>query len=457
MKTLQDSYGSIDLGDDAPWGINTQRSLMNFAIGEEKLPKPLIIALLHIKQACAYTNGKFSKISAVKADAIIAVTQDLISTYDAACFPLSIWQTGSGTQTNMNVNEVIVYKAQQLGVTLHPNDDVNYAQSSNDTFPSALHIMTLESIEHTLLEPLQALLLTLSRMEASNQETYKLGRTHLQDATPMSFAQEINGWITMLQQDLDGLLQALPLLNSLAIGATAVGTGLNSYPEFSEEVLIALNQQLSGKYTRGNPFKELSSKNTLLTIHGHLNTLASDLSKIANDIRWYGSGPRAGLGELLLPSNEAGSSIMPGKVNPTQCEAMAMLCLQVMGNHQVLTMANAQGHFQLNTYMPLFAYNMHQSITLLCDGCRSFNDHCLSGLQANQATMMNHVSHSLMLATKLTPYLGYDETTSLVKEAYARGASIQDICLEKQLFSKEQLGKILDIASLVHPFAEENK
>lgn len=449
---INDNYGAVKLDEDSPWGVNTQRSLINFNIGNEKMPKPLIQALITLKKAIAITNGKQGSIPLEIAEAIVSACDDLMDNFDSSLYPLSLWQTGSGTQTNMNVNEVIARRALlKFGVEVHPNDHVNASQSSNDVFPSAIHIMTKMMLQGHLLPVLEEFIDVLENLEVDNHDVFKVGRTHLQDAVPMSFGQEISAWKEMMVFSRDTIKQSLSPLSEIPIGGTAIGTGLNTLKDFDTKVSYRLSK-LSGLQfvVCTNKFMGLSSKNALVNAHGCLTTLATDLFKIANDVRWLVSGPRSGLNEISIPSNEAGSSIMPGKVNPTQAEALMMVATQVMGNNAAMTFANSSGNFQLNVMMPLIANNMYQSIQLLGDAIESFNKKCMIGLLPNRNKMLLNLNQSLMVSTKLNPELGYDLVSTIVKQAQNEGRTIKDVVLERGLLSEEKLDQLLDFDSLIY-------
>lgn len=452
MTLVNDNYGVVQLEEDSPWGVNTQRSLMNFNIGNEKMPKDLILALLTIKKAVAITNGKQGTIQQDIADAIEKSCDDLIDNYDPTLYPLSLWQTGSGTQTNMNVNEVIAHHAlKKYGVQVHPNDHVNASQSSNDVFPTAMHIMAKMLIHGYLLPSIELMVNVLETLEIENMNVYKVGRTHLQDAVPMSFGQEISAWKEMMLMNKEMIVHALTPLSEIPLGGTAIGTGLNTQADFDTKVAYRLSKLTGIQFvSANNKFMGLSSKNALVNAHATLATLATDLFKIANDVRWLVSGPRTGINEISIPSNEAGSSIMPGKVNPTQAEALMMVCTQVFGNNASMTFGNANGNFQLNVMMPMMAYNLHQSMILLGDAIESFTTKCLEGMKPNKKKMALNLNQSLMVSTKLNPELGYDLVSVLVKQAQNEGKTIREVILEKGLMEKEKLDKMLDFTSLIY-------
>ena len=433
-----DTMGEIAVPADKLWGAQTQRSLENFPIGEEKMPADLLRAFGVLKQACAAANRRLGKLDETRYRLIQDACLSIRAGDLADQFPLSVWQTGSGTQTNMNCNEVIAHWGnRQAGeALLHPNDHVNMSQSSNDTFPSALHIAAATALHERLFPALQEMQLCLRQLEEANQDVVKTGRTHLQDAVPLTFAQEISGWRSMLEHSRDMLTSALDGLYELALGGTAVGTGLNAPRGFdtvaAEEVAKLTDLPFR---TAPNKFHALAAKDALVFSHGALKALAADLLKIANDVRWLASGPRCGLGEIFLPENEPGSSIMPGKVNPTQCEALTMVAVQVMGNDTVLGVAASQGNFELNVYMPLMAHNYLQSVRLLADAMASFTRRCLAGLTANREKMAENLRRSLMTVTALTPLVGYENGAKIAKKAYAENISLKEAAVALELFT----------------------
>lgn len=441
-----DSLGEIRVPKDKYWGAQTQRSLENFKIGTEKMPKEIIEAFGILKLACANANRalKPEKMTSERLYAIKQACMEIINGELGAHFPLAVWQTGSGTQSNMNANEVIANRGNEIlgKADLHPNDHINMSQSSNDTFPTAMHISAVLSIERTLLPALELLINTMLSLEEQNKDVVKSGRTHLQDATPISFSQEISGWRSSLEKDVELIRSSLEPLSRLAIGGTAVGTGLNAPKDF--DVLVANEiTKLTGRdfSPMENKFHALSSKSELAFAHGALKSLACDLMKIANDVRWLSSGPRCGLGEITIPENEPGSSIMPGKVNPTQCEAMTMVCVQVMANDQAVSMSASQGNFQLNVFMPVCIHNFLQSVRLLADACISFNLNCVSGIAANREKMHENLHNSLMLATALNPYIGYENAAKTVKLAHKENISLKEACLSLGFLTEEEFDK----------------
>lgn len=430
------------------WGAQTQRSLENFPIGEEKMPADLLRAFGVLKEACAAANRRLGKLDEQRyrliQDACLAIRAGELAEH----FPLAVWQTGSGTQTNMNCNEVIArFGNLQAGQTLlHPNDHVNMSQSSNDTFPSALHIAAASALHERLFPALQEMILCLQELEKANKDIVKTGRTHLQDAVPLTFGQEISGWRSMLEHSRQMLTQSLDGLYELALGGTAVGTGLNAPRGFdraaAEEVAKLTDLPFR---TAGNKFHALAAKDALAFSHGALKTLAANLMKIANDVRWLASGPRCGLGEIFIPENEPGSSIMPGKVNPTQCEALTMVAVQVMGNDAAMGFAASQGNFELNVYMPLMAYNYLQSVRLLSDAMNSFTQRCLTGLTANREKMAENLHRSLMTVTALTPIVGYENGAKIAKKAHQENISLKEAAVALGLFTPE------DFDAAFHP------
>ena len=429
-----DSMGEILVPEDKYWGAQTQRSLENFRIGGDRMPDEVIRALGVVKLASARVNARLKpeKMTAEKLAAIESAATEIIEGRLAEHFPLVVWQTGSGTQSNMNVNEVIAGRAAAvLGKRLlHPNDDVNMSQSSNDTFPTAMHIAAVLETKARLLPAAESLIATLCRLEAENEGIVKSGRTHLEDATPISFSQEISGWRASLERDVEIINASLSPLSELALGATAVGTGLNAPAGFDVAVADEISAITGHRFvTAKNKFHALTSKDELVFAHGALKALAADLMKIANDIRWLASGPRCGLGEITIPENEPGSSIMPGKVNPTQCEAVTMVAVQVIANDTAVAMSASQGNFELNVFMPVCIYNYLKSVRLLADAMDSFNKNCVSGIKANRDKMKENLNNSLMLVTALTPYIGYENAAKTVHKAHGEGLSLREACV----------------------------
>ena len=445
-RVERDSMGEMKVPADVYWGAQTQRSYENFRIGSEKMPPELIRALGMLKKAAAMANYNLGKLDLRRRDLIIRVCDELEEGRLDGNFPLSVWQTGSGTQTNMNVNEVIANRGNRLAgeSMLHPNDHVNMSQSSNDVFPSAMHLAAVMSMEDRLLPALSGLTRTLRRLEEENRGIVKTGRTHLQDATPIGFSQEISGWREMTEKGKSMIEASLPGLRELALGGTAVGTGLNTPRGFSEEAIKILSELTDKPFIpEKNKFHGLSSRDALVFAHGALKALAANMMKMANDIRWLASGPRCGLGEITIPENEPGSSIMPGKVNPTQCEAMTMIAVQVMGNDTAVGLAASQGNFELNVFMPVCIYNFLQSVNLLADGTDSFCKNCVSGIKANRERMDWNLHNSLMLVTALNPYLGYDNGAKTAKKAYRENMSLRDACAELGFMSREQFDQVI--------------
>ncbi|UOO93223.1 MULTISPECIES: class II fumarate hydratase [Vitreoscilla] len=454
-----DSFGAIAVAQDCYWGAQTERSRHNFKIGTETQPLPLIYALAYVKQAAAMAHLTAGELSPQIADAIIQAAQEVVTGRLDAHFPLVVWQTGSGTQTNMNVNEVISNRAIELlgGVLgskkpVHPNDHVNMGQSSNDSFPTAMHIATVLETQQRLLPALQRLQDALKAKEAAFAHIIKIGRTHTQDATPLTLGQEFSGYVAAIEYGTQRIVQALQDVYCLAQGGTAVGTGLNTRIGF--DVAFAQNvADLTGQpfKTAANKFEALASHGALNHFHGSLNALAADLLKIANDIRFLGSGPRSGLGELSLPENEPGSSIMPGKVNPTQCEALTMVAAQVMGNHTTISIAASQGHFELNVYKPVIAYNVLQSIRLLADAMVSFAEHCVEGIVANVAQIETLMANSLMLVTALAPHIGYDAAAKIAKSAHKNGTTLKQEALLSGLVDEAQYAAWVRPENMIAP------
>lgn len=436
----QDSFGEISIDEGKEWGPQTQRSLENFAIGTETMPKVFIEAYALIKKSAALTNAELDLLDKEKAEAIAEVCGEVIDGQWADQFPLSIWQTGSGTQTNMNLNEVISRLAsERTGLSIHPNDDVNKGQSTNDTFPTAMHIASAVLLKENLLPILQTVQKTLGRLEGKYKHTLKIGRTHLQDATPVTFGQEVSAWREMMRQNEVMINQTMPSLLSLPLGGTAVGTGLNTHKAYSKEAIRKISEATGLSFEESpNKFHGLSSKDAFVFAHGALKSLAANAMKMANDVRWLASGPRSGLGEITIPANEAGSSIMPGKVNPTQAEALTMVCVQVMGNDTAVGVAASQGNFELNVYMPMIAYNMLQSITLLSDSLSLFNENCLEGITVNEKKMNQLVAQSLMLVTALAPHIGYDKASQIAKKAHKEDLTLKEAALQMELLTEEE-------------------
>ena len=452
----RDSMGEVRVPADRYWGAQTQRSHENFAIGVgiETMPAEIIRAFAVLKKAAAIANRELlpERMSAEKCALIGRVCDEILAGELDGHFPLVVWQTGSGTQSNMNANEVIANRANQIaGEKLcHPNDDINMSQSSNDTFPTAMHISAVIAIEDKLLPAIELLTATFKRLEAENEGIVKSGRTHLQDATPIKFSQEISGWRSSLERDAELLRMAAKPLHELALGGTAVGTGLNAPKGFSE-LVAAKVAALTGKpfITAENKFHALTSKDELVFAHGAIKATACDMMKIANDVRWLASGPRDGLGEIHIPENEPGSSIMPGKVNPTQCEAVTMVAVQVMGNDVAVGMAASQGNFELNVFMPVAAYNFLQSARLLAEAIVSFNNNCAVGITANKDKMYHNLHNSLMLVTALNPYIGYENAAKTAKKAYKDNISLKEACVELGFLTAEKFDEVFHPEEMV--------
>ena len=442
----RDTMGELSVPDDRYWGAQTARSLMNFDIGNDLMPREVIRAFGILKKAAARTNKDLGTLDSNIADLIISAASEVVSGDLDDHFPLSVWQTGSGTQSNMNANEVIANRAIEMtgGVLgsktpIHPNDHVNKAQSSNDTFPTAMHISGAETIYHHVLPSVRALRDALAEKAKQWQDIVKIGRTHLMDAVPLTLGQEVGGWVAQLDASISRIETALEDLFEIALGGTAVGTGLNTHPEFAERVAADIASQTDLPFrSASNKFAQLAAHDSIVAMSGALSVLAVSLMKIANDVRWLGSGPRSGLGELELPANEPGSSIMPGKVNPTQCEALTMVCAQVMGNHTAVTVGGSQGNFELNVFKPMMIYNLLHSATLLTDSCRSFREKCIEGLQPNRENIREHLDNSLMLVTALNNHIGYDAAAKIAKNAHENGLTLKESALQLGLLTSEQ-------------------
>ena len=445
FRIEHDTLGEVPVPEEHWWGAQTQRSLENFQIGTETMPSEIIRAFAVLKGSAAMANCELGKLSQARAKGIQDAVHRILEGEFPHEFPLKVWQTGSGTQSNMNSNEVIANRGNEIAgkKLLHPNDHINMSQSSNDTFPTALHIAAAMSIEDNLFPAMDKLTETLKRLESENEDVVKSGRTHLQDAVPIRFSQEISGWRNMLEKTKKMLEASLPGLKELALGGTAVGTGLNAPKNFGPEVAKVISE-LTGKefVTAENKFHALTAKDDITFAHGALKALAADLMKIANDVRWLASGPRCGLGEISIPENEPGSSIMPGKVNPTQCEAMTMVAVQVMGNDAAIGFAASQGNFELNVFMPVIAYNFLQSVRLLSDVMISFNDHCAVGIKANREKMKHNLHNSLMLVTALNPYIGYDNAAKTSKKAYKENISLKEACVQLGFLTAEKFDEV---------------
>jgi fumarate hydratase, class II len=458
-RTETDSFGPIEVADDRYWGAQTERSRNNFKIGEERIPLPIIRALAIVKRAAAETNLALGSLDARRAKAIVQAAQEIVDGKLDDHFPLSVWQTGSGTQTNMNVNEVIASRANEMlggkrggKSPIHPNDHVNMSQSSNDSFPTAMHIAAVMEIQQRLLPALAHLQTALKKKTKEFHSIVKIGRTHTQDATPLTLGQEFSGYAAQVTSGIARIKTSLKELYPLAQGGTAVGTGLNAKRAFAKAFAkrVAVITGLPF-VTAPNKFEALASHGALVFAHGALNALAADLFKIANDIRFLGSGPRSGFGELILPENEPGSSIMPGKVNPTQCEAMTMVCTRVFGNDTTITVAASQGHFELNVFKPVIAYSVLQSIRLLADVSNSFTDHCVAGIKANLPRIRDLMQNSLMLVTALAPHIGYDKAAQIAKTAHKNGTTLREEAIRLGFVTGTEFDRLVRPAQMTHP------
>lgn len=461
FRMESDSMGSIKVPADKYYGAQTARSLMNFKIGGEKFPAELIRALAIVKKAAALTNHELGTLPKEKLDLILQAAEEVIEGKLNDHFPLVVWQTGSGTQTNMNVNEVISNRAIEIsgGVMgskkpIHPNDDVNKAQSTNDAFPTSIHIAAVEEIHRRLIPMVTKLRDTLDEKAKAFKDIIKIGRTHLMDATPLTLGQEFSGYAHQLTRGLERINDSLKRLYEIPLGGTAVGTGLNTHPEYAVKVAGKISQLTSKPFkTAENKFEAMAGKDALVEMHGVLKTLAASLIKISNDIRWLGSGPRCGIGEISLPENEPGSSIMPGKVNPTQSEAMTMVCAQVFGNDVTVNFAGASGNFELNVFMPVIAFNVLQSIKLLADACESFTDNCVVGIEANEANIKKHLQNSLMLVTSLNPVIGYDNAAKVAKKAHKENKTLKEAAIELGLLTSEKFDEVVRPEKMIGPKA----
>jgi fumarate hydratase class II len=459
MRVETDSMGEIGVPANHYWGAQTERSLHHFAIGEDRMPVELIKAFAILKKAAALVNHDLGKLPKDKCDLIVQAADEVIAGKLAGEFPLRIWQTGSGTQTNMNLNEVISNRAIEIAggemgskKPVHPNDHVNMSQSSNDTFPTAMYVAAATAVNEQLIPAVKLLHDAIAKKAAEFADIVKIGRTHLQDATPLTFGQEMGGWASLLERDLKRVEQTLDGLYELAIGGTAVGTGLNTHPEFAERVSAKI-AELTGLPFRSHPnkFAALSAHDELVFASGALQTLADSMMKIANDVRWLGSGPRCGLGELTLPENEPGSSIMPGKVNPTQSEAMTMVAVQVHGNHAAIAFAGSQGNFELNVFKPVMIFNFMHSVRLLSDTCRMFVEFCVAGMEVNLKQVQHYVETSLMLVTALNQHIGYDKAAKLAKTAHHKGLSLREANRELGFLTEEEFDKYLRPEKMIGP------
>ncbi len=459
VREESDSMGIMQVPSDRYYGAQTARSLHNFAISHETMPKALIRAFGILKKAAALTNEELGKLDTAKGKLIIQAAEEVMAGKLDDHFPLKIWQTGSGTQTNMNSNEVISNRAIEIAGgklgskdPIHPNDHVNMSQSSNDTFPTAMHIAACERIVHHLIPAIIHLRDGLLEKQKAFAKIIKIGRTHLQDAVPLSLGQEFSGYVAQLNHDLQAIENVLPCLYRLALGGTAVGTGLNTHPQFAELAADNIAKITSLPFVSAeNKFAALAAHDEIVLASGVLKTLACSLMKIANDIRWLGSGPRCGLGELILPANEPGSSIMPGKVNPTQSEAMTMVCVQVLGNDAAIGMAGTQGNFELNVFKPVMIFNLLQSIELLADASISFTDHCIKGLQIDKERIDYYLHHSLMLVTALSPVIGYDKAAEIAHHAHKNGSSLREAAIDLKYLSGEEFDEKLKPEEMIHP------
>ncbi|MCY7941482.1 class II fumarate hydratase [Bacillus inaquosorum] len=454
----KDTFGEIKVPADKFWGAQTQRSKENFKIGSEKMPNRIVKALAILKRSTAIANNRLGNLDSEKTEVITAVCDEILEGKYDDNFPLVVWQTGSGTQSNMNVNEVVANLATALLKekgsiqTIHPNDDVNRSQSSNDTFPTAMHVAGVLAIYEQLVPALDQLRNTLDEKAKKFNDIVKIGRTHLQDATPLTLGQEISGWVYMIDRSKEMILEATEKMRELAIGGTAVGTGINAHPQFGEVVSEEISK-FTGQHFKSSPnkFHALTSHDEITYVHGAMKALAADLMKIANDVRWLASGPRCGIGEISIPENEPGSSIMPGKVNPTQCEALTMIAAQIMGNDATIGFASSQGNFELNVFKPVIIYNFLQSVQLLSDGIKSFHDHCAVGIEPNKKTIEENLSGSLMLVTALNPYIGYENSAKIAKFAHKEGLTLKEAAVQLELLTEEQFDEMVKPEDMVKP------
>ena len=455
----KDSFGPIAVPAQRLWGAQTQRSLEHFAISSERMAPELIAALAQVKRCAAAVNRSLGLLAADKADAIVRAADEVLAGQHADEFPLAVWQTGSGTQTNMNMNEVLANRGSELmggargeGRLLHPNDDVNLGQSSNDIFPTAMHVAAAQAVKLALLPALGHLRVTFDAKAKQFADIVKIGRTHLQDATPLTLGQEFSGYVAQLEFAEQQIKAALPALLQLAAGGTAVGTGLNAHPDFANRIAAELGSRTALQFKSApNKFAALAGHDALVAAHGAMKTLATVLMKVANDVRWMASGPRSGLGELTIPENEPGSSIMPGKVNPTQCEALTMLCCQVFGNDVALTIGAASGNFELNVFKPMIAHNFLQSVRLLADGMRSFDHHCAQGIEPNRERIAELMERSLMLVTALAPHIGYDRAAQIAKKAQHEGSTLKEAALALGFVTEEQFAQWIVPMAMTRP------
>lgn len=447
-----DSLGEVKVGKDKLWGAQTQRSLENFRIGKEKIPMEVIYALVQIKRAAALANQQLGMLDEKRVEGIVAAADEVLAGQWDDQFPLAVWQTGSGTQSNMNANEVLANRGNQLigEALIHPNDHVNKGQSSNDVFPAAMHIASVLNVQDKLYPAIDVLVATLLRLEKENEDIVKLGRTHLQDATPLTLGQEISAWRVMLEETKSMIDDTLKYLKKLALGGTAVGTGLNANPAFIQATIEIVAARTGVPFIGAeNKFHALTSKDAMVHTHGAIKALAANFYKIANDVRWLASGPRSGIGEISIPMNEPGSSIMPGKVNPTQSEAVTMVCIQVIANDTAIGMAASQGSFQLNTYMPLIINSFLQSVELLSDSLISFDEHCASGIQADQERIKHNLTNSLMLVTALNPYIGYEKSAKIAQKAFLDGTSLKEAAVALGHVTADEFDAYVDPKKMV--------
>ncbi|WP_438313407.1 class II fumarate hydratase [Sporosarcina sp. FA9] len=451
-----DTFGEIKVPADKLWGAQTQRSKQNFRIGGEKMPIGVVYAFAHLKKSAAIASHAHGALSEAKMKAISAAAEEVIAGKLDNHFPLVVWQTGSGTQSNMNMNEVLAHRGNQLleewgeEDRLHPNDDVNKSQSSNDTFPTALHVAGVIAVEEQLVPALAKLKETFGKKSEEFMDIIKIGRTHLQDATPLTLGQEISGWHRMLEKTEKMIVDSVESMKELAIGGTAVGTGLNAPVGFGDRVALEISKAVGIEFTSAkNKFHSLTSYDEVVYVHGAIKALAADIMKIANDVRWLASGPRSGIGEISIPENEPGSSIMPGKVNPTQSEAITMVVAQVMGNDTTIGFSASQGNFELNVFKPVIIYNFLQSVTLLADSMISFNDNCAVGIEPNREVIDNHVKNSLMLVTALNPHIGYENAAKIAKAAHAAGSTLKEAALKTGLLTEAQFDEYVDPSKMI--------
>jgi fumarate hydratase class II len=459
FRSETDTLGEVLVPQDAYYGATTMRSLRNFGIGTEKIPHEVIVAFAILKKAAALVNEELGLLPAEKARLIVQAAEEIIAGKLDDQFPLSVWQTGSGTHTNMNLNEVIANRAIELAggklgskTPIHPNDDVNKSQSSNDTFPTAMHIAAVTAIKQSLLPAVESLTGLLQKKSNEFAQIVKIGRTHLMDAVPLTLGQEFSGYATQVERGRQRVEESLPHLYELAIGGTAVGTGLNTHPEYAVRVAKKIAELTGLPFVSApNKFEALAAHDAIIQTSGALKTLAVSLFKIANDIRWLASGPRCGIGEITLPANEPGSSIMPGKINPTQCEALTMIAVQVFGNDAAIAFAGASGNFELNVYKPVIIYNLLQSVRLLGDGCRSFGEKCVAGIKANEPVIARYVENSLMLVTALNRYIGYDKAARIAKEAHAKGITLKEAAVGLGILSAEKFDKLVVPEKMIAP------